>query len=256
MQYIVPSAAVTTLLVIFLPEPSVINRLPLCVSTSAFATALPDTSIKMPSAFSLALATTVLSASFVSTGPVTVGAVGCGCEVSEGFSGCGVTDGVSGTDGVWVPELPEALPELPEPLPELLEPPFTFVKFNLTKVFLFYLEGKLNLYAERGNDMLGEQIKKLRLANDLSQTQLAHALSVTKQSVSNWENDNILPSVDLLKRIALYFSCTTDYLLELEEEGSRILIEVDDLTIQQAAHIQRIIHDFQIVNRQLKNSSP
>ena len=123
--------------------------------------------------------------------------------------------------------------------------------------------------------MLGEQIKKLRLANDLSQTQLAHALSVTKQSVSNWENDNILPSVDLLKRIALYFSCTTDYLLELEEEcgclllpiptdylleleeeGSRILIEVDDLTIQQAAHIQRIIHDFQIVNRQLKNSSP
>ena len=135
-------------------------------------------------------------------------------------------------------------------------PAFTFVKFSLTKVFLFYLEGKLNLYAERGNDMLGEQIKKLRLANDLSQTQLAHALSVTKQSVSNWENDNILPSVDLLKRIALYFSCTTDYLLELEEEGSRILIEVDDLTIQQAAHIQRIIHDFQIVNRQLKNSSP
>ena len=94
--------------------------------------------------------------------------------------------------------------------------------------------------------MLGEQIKKLRLANDLSQTQLAHALSVTKQSVSNWENDNILPSVDLLKRIALYFSCTTDYLLELEEEGSRILIEADDLTIQQAAQSSGLFMIFRL----------
>ena len=104
--------------------------------------------------------------------------------------------------------------------------------------------------------MFAKRIKFLRQSKELNQVQLAERLGVKKQSISNWENDNILPSVDLLKRIALYFSCTTDYLLELEEEGSRILIEVDDLTIQQAAHIQRIIHDFQIVNRQLKNSSP
>ncbi len=100
--------------------------------------------------------------------------------------------------------------------------------------------------------MLGERIKELRIAHNLNQIQLANALGVTKQSVSNWENDNILPSVDLLKRIAQYFCCTTDYLLELEEEGERIYFEVNDLTIQQAAHIQRLIHDFQIVNRRLK----
>ncbi|MDE7312791.1 MAG: helix-turn-helix domain-containing protein [Eubacterium sp.] len=101
--------------------------------------------------------------------------------------------------------------------------------------------------------MFGERIKELRMANNLNQVQLARALSVTKQSVSNWENDNILPSVDLLKRIAVYFSCTTDYLLELEEDGDRLFIEVEDLTIQQAAHIQRLIRDFQIVNRELKD---
>jgi len=103
--------------------------------------------------------------------------------------------------------------------------------------------------------MLGERIKELRIANNLNQIQLANALSVTKQSVSNWENDNILPSVDLLKRIAQYFSCTTDYLLELEDEGERAFIEVEDLTIQQAAHIQRLIRDFQLVNRELKKKS-
>lgn len=48
--------------------------------------------------------------------------------------------------------------------------------------------------------MLGEQIKKLRLAQNISQVTLANQLGVTKQSISNWENDNILPSVDMLKK--------------------------------------------------------
>ena len=48
--------------------------------------------------------------------------------------------------------------------------------------------------------MLGEQIRTLRTARNLSQVQLAERLGVTKQSVSNWENNNILPSVDMLKK--------------------------------------------------------
>lgn len=47
--------------------------------------------------------------------------------------------------------------------------------------------------------MLGEQIRKLRLARNLSQVELAQQLNVTKQSVSNWENNNIMPSIDMLK---------------------------------------------------------
>ena len=65
--------------------------------------------------------------------------------------------------------------------------------------------------------MLGEQIRDLRTAKNLSQVQLADRLGVTKQSVSNWENNNILPSVDMLKHIANYFHCSTDYLLEMNE---------------------------------------
>ena len=34
--------------------------------------------------------------------------------------------------------------------------------------------------------MLGEQIRKLRMAKNLSQVQLAYHLGVTKQSISNW----------------------------------------------------------------------
>lgn len=44
--------------------------------------------------------------------------------------------------------------------------------------------------------MLNTRIKELRTARNLSQVQMAKLLGVTKQSVSNWENNNIQPSVD------------------------------------------------------------
>lgn len=53
--------------------------------------------------------------------------------------------------------------------------------------------------------MLGDRIKTLRTARNLSQVELARKLNVSKQSVSNWENNNILPSVDIVKKLALFF---------------------------------------------------
>lgn len=46
--------------------------------------------------------------------------------------------------------------------------------------------------------MFGDQIKALRQAAKLNQVQLAEKLNVSKQSVSNWENNNIMPSIDML----------------------------------------------------------
>lgn len=97
--------------------------------------------------------------------------------------------------------------------------------------------------------MLGEQIKKLRLAKNLSQVQLAHHLGVTKQSISNWENNNILPSIDMLKRIAQFFTCSTDYLLELDT--NKYFIEITHLSLEQVAHIQQLIQDMEQLNQQL-----
>ncbi len=98
--------------------------------------------------------------------------------------------------------------------------------------------------------MLGEQIKALRLARNISQVALANNLGVTKQSVSNWENNNILPSLDMLKKIAQYFSCSTDYLLKLDDE--RLYIETSDLTLAQIAHLQLLAEDFKELNIRLK----
>ena len=76
--------------------------------------------------------------------------------------------------------------------------------------------------------MLGDRIKTLRTARNLSQVELARKLNVSKQSVSNWENNNILPSVDIVKKLALFFSCR----LLLEVEQGCIMVKFPtDLTL-------------------------
>lgn len=88
--------------------------------------------------------------------------------------------------------------------------------------------------------MLGERIKNLRMNKNLSQVDLAKCLGVTKQSVSNWENENIMPSIEMLIKIANYFSVSTDYLLGLSEKHT---LNTDGLSELQISHIQTIIND-------------
>ncbi len=93
--------------------------------------------------------------------------------------------------------------------------------------------------------MFGDRIKILRNSYNLSQVQLAEKLKVSKQTISNWENNNILPSVEMLISIATFFSVTTDYLLELD---NRSYLETTGLSAEQLAHIQNIINDI-LVNK-------
>ncbi len=94
--------------------------------------------------------------------------------------------------------------------------------------------------------MLGGNIRRLRQASGISQVDFARRLGVTKQCVSNWENDNVVPSVEMLVRIADGFHVSTDALLG--RETSQVL-RVDCLTDGQRAHIAQLIEDFRDLNR-------
>ena len=87
---------------------------------------------------------------------------------------------------------------------------------------------------------LNENIKNLRLQRGLNQVDFAKKLSVTKQCVSNWENDNVLPSIEMLIKIADFFNVTTDYLLGREHDD---FINVDGLTQTQITHLRLLIQD-------------
>lgn len=88
--------------------------------------------------------------------------------------------------------------------------------------------------------MFGDRIRQLRIAHNYSQVQMAAMLHVSKQTVSNWENNNILPSVDMLIHIADLFSVSTDYILERD---NRQQLETTGLTDEQLAHLNLIIQD-------------
>ena len=57
--------------------------------------------------------------------------------------------------------------------------------------------------------MISERIRQLRKAFNISQVELANKLGVTKQCISNWENDNILPSIDMLVKLSILFANST-----------------------------------------------
>ena len=86
--------------------------------------------------------------------------------------------------------------------------------------------------------MFNERLRELRTTQGLSQVELAKRLDVTKQSVSNWENDNIQPSIDMLVKIAKCLGVSTDYLLGLESGQT---IDVSALSPEIAGHIRRLV---------------
>lgn len=88
--------------------------------------------------------------------------------------------------------------------------------------------------------LFGERMKQLRCSHNLSQVDVAHDLHVSKQTVSNWENNNIFPSIEMLVKLADYFAVSTDYLLGRDD---KTYLEVSGLTQTQLAHIHMLIQD-------------
>ncbi len=60
--------------------------------------------------------------------------------------------------------------------------------------------------------LIGEKIRVLRKNKNITQTQLAEALSVSSQSISKWENHLSSPDISILPVIARYFGITMDEL--------------------------------------------
>ena len=89
--------------------------------------------------------------------------------------------------------------------------------------------------------MLGQRINELRTAFGWSQVQLAQKLNISKQTVSNWENENIQPSIEMLVRLAQLFHVSADYLLGLEALET---IKVDGLPVAFVAHLTQLIDDY------------
>lgn len=93
---------------------------------------------------------------------------------------------------------------------------------------------------------LNENIKKMRISRGMNQVEFARLIGVTKQCVSNWENDNVVPSIEMLVKIADVFNVKTDALLGREKEA---LIDVSGLSEEQRGHVALIVKDLERLNK-------
>ena len=69
---------------------------------------------------------------------------------------------------------------------------------------------------------LGEKIKELRRAKDMTQDELANRLGVTYQTVSKWETGVTSPDLSLIVPIARLFNVTTDELFCYSESADEL----------------------------------
>lgn len=64
----------------------------------------------------------------------------------------------------------------------------------------------------------GENFKKIRKENNLSQRQVAEKLGIYQSNVSDWENDRSRPSYELLIELAKIYDTTLYDLLGIPDD--------------------------------------
>lgn len=76
---------------------------------------------------------------------------------------------------------------------------------------------------------IGENIKEYRIKSGFSQEQLAELLYVTRQTVSNWENDKNYPDINSIVLMSTIFNTTVDNLINDDIDKINEIINHDDV---------------------------
>ena len=72
----------------------------------------------------------------------------------------------------------------------------------------------------------GERIKRIRQKENLTQEQFAMKLNVSRQAVSNWENNKTLPDIGMLILMSDVFQISLDYLIKGENQMNNMTEKV------------------------------
>lgn len=86
---------------------------------------------------------------------------------------------------------------------------------------------------------LGQKITKIRKEKKLSQIDVAKFVGVSRDAISKYERDDIIPSVENAKKIAQVLNVSLDYLVSEDDA-----LEVVDVTmVNRMKEIQRLNND-------------
>lgn len=77
---------------------------------------------------------------------------------------------------------------------------------------------------------IGNKIRNARIESKLTQEQAAEALGVSRQTISNWENEKSYPDIISVVKMSDLYSVSLDYLLKEENPMSKYMNYLKDST--------------------------
>ena len=94
--------------------------------------------------------------------------------------------------------------------------------------------------------MIADKIKMLRVSQNLSQSDLAKKLSITRSSVNAWELGFSCPSTNYLVELANLFHVSTDYLLGVKQNES---LDISGIDTEQMKILYELTEHFRKENK-------
>lgn len=92
----------------------------------------------------------------------------------------------------------------------------------------------------------GYRLRELRENKELTQTQVAKRLNLSKTTISGYENNIKTPSLDVLVKLSILYGVSSDYILGLE---NRKLLQIDGLTMNQEEILKMVLKEFRSMNK-------
>ena len=74
----------------------------------------------------------------------------------------------------------------------------------------------------------GEKLYELRKAKHISQEELASSIDVSRQAISKWEQNKVVPDTSNLIKLSSFFSVPLEYLTDEDVNSSEITISEND----------------------------
>ncbi|MDN6293856.1 MAG: helix-turn-helix domain-containing protein [Alkalibacterium sp.] len=72
--------------------------------------------------------------------------------------------------------------------------------------------------------MIGEKIKKLRIEKNISQTELANILFVSRQTIGRWEREQTIPNTENIVMLANFFEVETSAFFDTYNDNKNTLV--------------------------------
>ena len=85
-----------------------------------------------------------------------------------------------------------------------------------------------------------KKLKELRKEKNILQKEIAEKLNIKNTTYSNWEVGVSEPDIESLKKLADFFGCSIDYLVDREDEDGTIVISGNHLSNDETVLLDKL----------------